>query len=54
LEGKGSSTEEVDRAKKEVEDIFRERLAFKDTEIETMTTRLSRISQTNIELTQKT
>lgn len=50
---KGDYKVEEELIRKEVEDYFRERLNYKDSEIEQMTQKVARISQTNIELTNK-
>ena len=51
---KDTTQSEADsRVIREQEGLFRQRLAFKDSEIEEMATKMSRIVQNNIELTNK-
>ena len=51
---KDTTQSEADsRVIREQEELFRQRLAFKDSEIEEMATKMSRIVQNNIELTNK-
>ena len=45
-----TSEEEILAAKRQVEQEYKAKLAYKDTEIEGVNTKLGRISQTNIEL----
>jgi len=42
-----------DALRTEIEEQFRKRLDFKDAEVEGMTTKLSRVTQANIEFTSK-
>lgn len=44
---------EEELIRKEVEDHFKERLAFKESDVEQMTQKVARLSQINIELTTK-
>ena len=46
---KGSFKVDEDLIKQEVEEHFRQRLTYKDSEIESINTKLARISQSNIE-----
>lgn len=46
---KGAFKIDEDRIKQEVEEHFRQRITYKDSEIESINTKLARISQSNIE-----
>ena len=50
---KGSSKVEEEAIRKEVEEYFKVRLDFKDSEIEQMANKVAKISQINIEFTNK-
>lgn len=50
---KGSNRVEEEEIRKQVEEQFKDKIKFKDSEIEQMTIKVARISQTNIELTQR-
>jgi predicted nucleic acid-binding Zn-ribbon protein len=45
-----SSEQEIAAAKKQVEDEFKAKLCYKETELADLTTKLGRISQSNIDL----
>ena len=50
---RGSNQVEEENIRKQIEQEFRERLNYKDSEIEEMTKKVARVSQNNIDLTQK-
>ena len=50
---KGDSHEQEDHLRKELEDKYKQLVTYKDSEIESMTNKLAKISQINIDLTTK-